>query len=244
MSERCFTPEFNQHSPGVVVGYSEVPMVDMRAQVAKITGHGSVNCRSLNTSNLSRRSPMSERDSICALAEKPLAVKGVEFPGYRVSSLGFVASQWQMRNNSATGRLEWTRGESWSVLLPYLVHGYPTVALRRNGRTVRVTVHRIVAEAFIGPCPDGMEVCHEDGDRQNSAVGNLRYDTRKNNLADRTRHGTDQRGERNPSAKLTDAEVEQIKLQRSQGVLLRIIAERFGIRESTVSRIVNGVRRA
>lgn len=55
--------------------------MDKKAQPDKITGHGSVNCRSLNTSNLSRRSPMSERDSICASEEKPVMVRTAQSQG-------------------------------------------------------------------------------------------------------------------------------------------------------------------
>ena len=51
-------------------------------------------------------------------------------------------------------------------------------------------VHRLVLLAFTGPCPDGMEICHNDGDHANNALQNLRYDTRSANQFDRVRHGT------------------------------------------------------
>lgn len=149
-----------------------------------------------------------------------------------------------MRNNPATGRIEWVCGHEWLPLIPYLVNGYPTLAIRSEGKTIRVAVHRIVAECFLGPCPDGCEVCHFDGDRTNSAADNLRYDTRKNNLADRERHGTSQRGERNPAATLTNAQADAIKRLRKAGSSLKELSAIFGVSESTVSRIANGVRRA
>lgn len=50
--------------------------------------------------------------------------------------------------------------------------------------------HRMVAEAFLGPCPKGLEVCHGDGNPINNRVGNLRYDTHRNNMLDAIQHGT------------------------------------------------------
>lgn len=51
-------------------------------------------------------------------------------------------------------------------------------------------VHRLVLEAFVGPCPEGMEGCHGDGDPTNNSLGNLRWDTATSNQLDKVRHGT------------------------------------------------------
>lgn len=58
-----------------------------------------------------------------------------------------------------------------------------------NKKTRRI--HQLVAEAFIGPRPPGMEVCHRDGDPGNNHVSNLRYGTHSENMIDKKRHGTD-----------------------------------------------------
>ena len=50
-------------------------------------------------------------------------------------------------------------------------------------------VHRLVLEAFVGPCPDGMEGCHNDGVPTRNHLGNLRWDTQSENMYDRVRHG-------------------------------------------------------
>jgi hypothetical protein len=68
--------------------------------------------------------------------------------------------------------------------------GYVTVALCRNNKRHYRLVHRLVLVAFVGPCPDGMEGCHYDGDPSNNALSNLRWDTRSANTYDRVRHGT------------------------------------------------------
>ena len=70
-------------------------------------------------------------------------------------------------------------------------HGYPRVQLGRYGKYDFQQVHRLVLQAFVGPCPDGMEACHNDGDRSDARLSNLRWDTRSSNQFDRRLHGTD-----------------------------------------------------
>ena len=66
--------------------------------------------------------------------------------------------------------------------------GYPSVALWRNNKGKRVTVHRLVALAFLGDGV-GLEVCHRDDDNNNNHVSNLRWDTHSENHLDITRNG-------------------------------------------------------
>lgn len=71
--------------------------------------------------------------------------------------------------------------------------GYRTVTLAdaAGGRKLYYAlVHRLVLEAFVGPCPDGMECCHKDLDRSNEALSNLRWDTRSANTLDAVNHKT------------------------------------------------------
>ena len=70
------------------------------------------------------------------------------------------------------------------------VGGYPFTMGRVNGKQVALYSHRLVALAWIGPQPEGMEVCHNDGDSSNSHVDNLRWDTHRENMLDGVRHGT------------------------------------------------------
>jgi len=76
------------------------------------------------------------------------------------------------------------------VLRPSLrADGHLQVNLWRGGNYRTRKVHQLVAEAFIGPRPDGMEVCHNDGDPVNNDLFNLRYDTQSENGRDVVRHG-------------------------------------------------------
>lgn len=65
--------------------------------------------------------------------------------------------------------------------------GYPTVHLRagienESGKYCRV--HKLVAETFLGEAPGPYYECdHLDRNRQNNYVGNLRWATREENMA-------------------------------------------------------------
>lgn len=64
------------------------------------------------------------------------------------------------------------------------------VALCRGDGGKSHRVHRLVMEAFVGPCPEGLEVRHLDDDPDNNHLVNLVYGTRSENLLDRVANGT------------------------------------------------------
>ena len=86
------------------------------------------------------------------------------------------------------------------------------VALCREGAVHRWQVHRLVLTAHVGPCPEGMECLHGDGDHTNNKLSNLRWGTRKENMADKKRHGTQTCGESHHASRLTEAQVRAIRL--------------------------------
>ena len=80
-----------------------------------------------------------------------------------------------------------TRG---GILRPSLAHyGYQSYRLSVRGHKATYRGHVLVMLAFAGPCPEGMEVCHINGDPGDNRLGNLRYDTHKENMRDIKRHG-------------------------------------------------------
>lgn len=100
---------------------------------------------------------------------------------YEVSNLGRVRSVTRV---TSTGHHR--RGK---VLSPSSSTGHLFVNLFRAGASEKKYVHRLVMGAFVGPLPDGLEVCHNDGDPTNNTTGNLRYDTHSENNRDTVRHG-------------------------------------------------------
>jgi hypothetical protein len=100
--------------------------------------------------------------------------------------------------------------------------------------------HKLVAEAFIGPRPAGLNVAHDDGDGHNNHATNLRYDTQLSNIADKLRHGTQERGSAQHSATLTEDQVVEIRELYAAGVMQRTLAARFGVGQQAISNIVRG----
>ena len=117
---------------------------------------------------------------------------------------------------------------------------YPMVTYTLDdGTVVTSTVHTVVLEAFAGPCPDGMEACHEnDVPTDNRWPENLRWDTPEGNLADRLRNAPVRiciRCQRNPVTRggrrchecVVDIGVQAAALLRD-GVKLGVACERLG----------------
>lgn len=96
---------------------------------------------------------------------------------YEVSNWGRVWSA--PRNTTRGGILKQATSE----------RGVKSVNLTKNGKQRVRLVHQLVAEAFIGGCPEGQEVRHWDGDPSNNYVMNLLYGTRSENMQDMVRHG-------------------------------------------------------
>jgi len=90
---------------------------------------------------------------------------------------------------------------------------YLQVCLYQNRKASHKLVHRLVLETFIGPCPEKMECCHNNGIRTDNRLENLRWDTRSNNHKDAIKKGTHVclwRGEKVPTSKLKESDVRMI----------------------------------
>jgi len=116
--------------------------------------------------------------------------------------------------------------------------GYLVLSLSLLGSVSTASVHILVARAFIGEPPDGMEVCHDDGDSKNPLLSNLRYGTKVDNAQDRFRHGTTGFGEKSPASKLTDEQVLEVRRRHSNGASQKELAAEFSVDQSNISHIV------
>lgn len=127
------------------------------------------------------------------MSEQWRAVVGFE-GRYEVSDQGRVRS---LDRTEKFERVIWQTGKICSVarlhkgilLVPEVVKasGYLRVQL---GTGNKIYVHTLVLTAFVGPCPDGFECLHGDGERTNNRDFNLRWGTRLENVHDAIRHGT------------------------------------------------------
>ena len=68
-----------------------------------------------------------------------------------------------------------------TILISGNMKGYRVVTLCYGKRETKI-VHRLVAEAFLGPCPEGFQVSHLDESRDNNNASNLAYVSAKENM--------------------------------------------------------------
>lgn len=130
------------------------------------------------------------------------AIEG--WPGYEVSDEGQVRS-WKVSRREPHAVLP-------RILAPYrMPSGYLCVYLKDRGVKCNRTIHILVAQAFHGPRPEGTEVAHWDGNKENNTLANLRYATHKQNMQDRVRIGASCRGEQHYSTTLTNEQAKALK---------------------------------
>lgn len=100
-----------------------------------------------------------------------------DFSNYEVSSLGRV-------RNVKTGRILKANRNS---------AGYLTVCLSKSSIKYTKCVHRLVADTFYDGDHEGLDVNHEDGNKNNNFIGNLYFCTRKENINHAIEHGLNRR---------------------------------------------------
>ena len=98
--------------------------------------------------------------------EKPLIIKGTLLSHCTINEYGRV---WNLRTNKEQRHVTNGKKDNPHKKVKFRIGG---------GKHLRDYVHRLVAENFIGPCPeDGMIVNHKDGDPFNNHVSNLEWAT-------------------------------------------------------------------
>lgn len=158
------------------------------------------------------------------------------WPGYEVSDHGRVRScKWPGGKNRQY-LIDPTRG--WRILRPGPRNGYLSVILADHERRHQESVNVLVLKMFVGPRPEGHHAAHNDGNKHNNALDNLRWATPPDNNADKWKHGTQQCGERGPAAKLTEAEVARIR--ELHGLMSGAqVAQLYGVHENSIYNIWN-----
>jgi HNH endonuclease/NUMOD4 motif len=119
--------------------------------------------------------------------------------GYEVSDLGRVRSIDRVVTKTQGGRAVQVRRKG-RVLRPY-VSGSGYLILRLGSDSGLAYVHQLVLLAFVGPRPAGCQAAHDDGNRLNNVVANLRWATASENNIDKRRHGTSSLGARKSRCK-------------------------------------------
>lgn len=122
--------------------------------------------------------------------------------------------------------------------------GYQHVNIKReDGRFRTSLIHRLVLEAWVGPCPVGAVTNHKNGDKTDNRLENLEYCSQSENMAHACRMGLSpkpptRRGTNAPKAKLCEQEVLALRELAAKGATIKDLASAFGITPSTASKIV------
>lgn len=119
---------------------------------------------------------------------------------------------------------------------------YLTVSLKKRpqDKTQKsATVHRLVAEAFLGQRLEGQIIRHIDGNRYNNKAENLSYGTPEENTLDTIKHKV-HKGENNGNSKINDITVKAIKLLLKNNVSQSEIARSLGLTVSAIHLIKIG----
>lgn len=110
---------------------------------------------------------------------------------YEVSSIGRVRSVQRIVSAMRNGQVvEWHLKSR--IIKPRKTSGdncHLLVTLSKNAVHHHVQVHRLVLEAFVGPCPQGMTCLHYNDVADDNRLENLRWGTYSDNMYDCVRNG-------------------------------------------------------
>ena len=146
------------------------------------------------------------------------------FDGYDVSNQGRVRSYYKL--------IGWPGGHVLTdkpqriLRGAYKSIGYHYVLLALDGKSYNKMTHQLMMLAFNGPCPDGMEVCHNDSNPKNNRLDNLRYDTKQGNTNDR--------------CKLTEEQITEVRYRCAAMERVQDIAKEYGVSRNSIIRICTG----
>ena len=102
--------------------------------------------------------------------------------------------------------------------------------------------HRLAYMIYKGPIPDGIYVCHKCDNPKCCNPDHLFLGSSQDNHDDMANKDRSTHGERNPSVKLSEEQVRQIRVMLSEGIPQSRIAKAFNVAQMTISRINTGDR--
>jgi hypothetical protein len=161
------------------------------------------------------------------------------FPDYEASNFGRIRRDWRTLQDPRRV----SNAKRDYLMTPTIdKDGYDRVSVfsPKTGKFRPLGVHQLVAEAFIGPCPEGKEVNHKDSNKHNNVPVNLEYLTPIENLNHKFMNGRCARGERSSSAKLTEVVVREVLEMAHNGTPHIDIARFLIIPPTTVHSITSG----
>lgn len=112
--------------------------------------------------------------------------------------------------------------------------GYGMIGAKIDGRWREVLAHRVSYEIHFGPIPEGSDVCHRCDNPPCPNPRHLFLGTHQDNMTDAVNKGRMSHGEHRPNAKLTEAQVLEIRQQYAQGVAPLTLSRKYGVHTGTI----------
>jgi len=121
--------------------------------------------------------------------------------------------------------------------------GYPFTSLTKDGVIKQPKLHRLLAEQFI-PNPENLpQINHKNGIKTDFSLDNLEWCTASDNIKHAFKTGLKhQNGEANHRAKLSEKDIESIKVMSKEGTKQFKIAEKFNVSRSAICNILKNKR--
>lgn len=158
------------------------------------------------------------------------------FTNYFITRDGRV---WSITRKDSLGR---PKGGLWLKPFP-CPKGYLYVNIWQDGRSTAKRIHNLVLETYVESRPRGKEGCHNDGNKNNNNLSNLRWATHKENEQDKIKHGKLGRGQYYSQAKLKEKDVILIFNAYHDGAYtIKELAGYFGRTYETIYQIVKKKR--
>ncbi|MGM9321473.1 HNH endonuclease [Deinococcus aquaticus] len=98
--------------------------------------------------------------------------------------------------------------------------------------------HRYAWELAHGAIPDGLLVLHKCDNRRCVDVEHLFLGTQADNMTDKKAKGRQARGERAPKAKLTEAQVLELRAEAAAGVRVSVLARKYDLNRNNIAKII------
>ena len=114
--------------------------------------------------------------------------------------------------------------------------GYGRITWYENGQRLTVSAHRLAYTLHRGPIAPGMVIRHTCHNPRCVNPDHLIQGTHAQNSRDMVNAGRSLKryGSKNPNARLTDQQRDDIKTQRQEGATLKFLAGKYGVHLSTI----------
>lgn len=151
----------------------------------------------------------------------------LSFKGFHRYRVGTDGSFWRLNKNG------WKQADLYKKTARYVqVSLYPGPEYH--------LLHRLVLEAFVGPCPEGMVCRHKNGNSKDNRLSNLAWGTYEENEKDKHTHGTRHTGENHHNAVLRNSDISKIHREYNKGKSVPELSKKYNTCIPTIWKIIRG----